>query len=76
MNWAATHGRLTDAGFAAEFALPIDYLKERQGENWSEIRLNVGVQDHDSDGSSASVSWMPFWNHRGDVAGSGTFRRR
>ena len=75
-NWAATHGRLTEKGFAAEFALPISYLVERQGEEWSAIRLNIGVQDHDSDGSSMSVTFSPYWHFRGDVPGSGTFKRR
>ena len=61
-------------GYAFEIAIPIEYAKKQQGDNWQNIRLNVVVQDKDGN-SSTRVLWQPNWSSRDNVAGSGMFYR-
>ena len=68
----------TDDGFAAEFAIPISYLNERQQGQWQRVRLNVSVSDFDRrdarDGATI-LSWRPQWFRPGDHTDSGAFFR-
>lgn len=61
-------------GYAFEVAVPIEYVKEKQGDLWQNLRLNVVIQDKDPN-SSARVMWYPNWSGRDNVAGSGMFFR-
>ena len=61
-------------GYAFEVAIPIEYVKKQQGDNWQNLRLNVVVQDKDAN-SSTRVLWQPNWSSRDNVAGSGIFYR-
>lgn len=61
-------------GYAFEIAIPIEYVKKQQGDNWQNVRLNIVVQDNDAN-SSTRVFWHPNWSSRDNVAGSGMFYR-
>ncbi len=66
----------TDRGVAAEFSIPMSYVKERQGGDWKAVRLNVGAVDFDPDQPGGVVWWMPRWSTPDNFAGSGTFARQ
>lgn len=61
-------------GYAFEIAIPLSYVQKQQGDLWQTIRVNVVVQDKDSDNSSR-VTWQPIWGDRNNVPGSGMFFR-
>jgi predicted alpha/beta superfamily hydrolase len=68
--------RRTSDGYAAEFAIPVSYLRQAQGGMWREFRLNVQVTDWVSTGEpKAELWWQPPWRSMEATAGSGTFRR-
>ncbi|MDX9974378.1 MAG: metallophosphoesterase [FCB group bacterium] len=55
----------TEDGFAAEFAIPVAYLNERQGGDWKQCRLNVAFGDFDRNDMRDGVSllyWRPEWD--------------
>jgi hypothetical protein len=62
------------SGYAFEIAIPIEYVKKQQGDNWQNVRLNVVVQDKDANASTRFL-WHPNWSSRDNVAGSGMFYR-
>ena len=69
--------RPTDTGHQYEMAIPLGYFEERQGPNWRRFRVNVTVDDFDQDvGPLAQLWWQADWRHAGNIAGSGTFRRK
>lgn len=72
--------RSTDTGYAAELAIPVGFLVERQSGPWTGFRLNVSVQDYDARGERhATLWWRPS---RFGLTGvpappaAGTFERR
>lgn len=68
----------TETGFTAEFALPLAYLKERQGGDWSRVRLNIGFSDFDKNETRDGVTilyWRPQWGRAAGAAESGVFLR-
>ncbi len=69
---------LTDRnGYAAEIAVPISYLNERQGENWREVRLNIAQRDVSPVDSTVRIHWwQPDWESRNNINASGTFQRQ
>jgi hypothetical protein len=67
----------TDAGYAAEIAVPASYLNEKQGGEWKAFRLNIAVDDYDQvAGPLRALWWRPDWRSGGNYSGSGTFQRK
>ncbi len=66
----------TDDGYRMEMAVPLDYVRERQGDDWQHLRINVGAQDRDEgEEDRPRISWLPDWWGEGNVVGSGMFWR-
>jgi len=63
-----------DGGYVVEAAIPASYVTALQGEDWTSIRLNIAVNDHDADGN-AQLWWRPSWNSPANYAESGVFAR-
>lgn len=66
--------RATDTGFAAEVAIPMRLLIEKQGVDWDGLRLNIAVDDRDG-GELTQLWWRPDWRTPQTAAGSGRFTR-
>ena len=64
------------SGHNTEIAVPASYLDEERGAAWTELRLNVAVNDYDEAHSGAQLWWKPDWRTEETYSGSGTFRRR
>lgn len=61
-------------GYVMETAIPISYIKERQGEDWKTIRLNVVVQDKDAGETDMPRHlFKPDWRGKNNRIGSGMF---
>ena len=63
--------RRTDTGLAAEIAIPVVWLNDKQGGPWKAVRLDVSMTDVDGE-SKTMLRWRPRWDGSG-IAGSGTF---
>ncbi|MEW6755844.1 MAG: sugar-binding protein, partial [Candidatus Latescibacterota bacterium] len=64
-------------GYVLEMSVPRAYLDGRQGRRWTELRLNVSVDDVDEpNGALAQLCWRPDWRTPEKYAASGTFVRR
>ncbi|MCW5911128.1 MAG: metallophosphoesterase [Cyclobacteriaceae bacterium] len=63
-------------GYAFEVAIPITYVQKLQGNNWQTLRLNVVVQDKDSNSETKRVFWYPNWREGDNIPGSGMFFRK
>lgn len=64
-------------GYVLEAAIPMTYVKERQGDGWRSLRINVSIQDEDPDQKGKPrTSWQPEWRGEKNVLGSGLFFRR
>jgi hypothetical protein len=61
------------SGLVFEAAIPISYIQDRQGRDWQTVRINIVVQDKDSNGDSERITWQPNWREAGNVPGSGMF---
>jgi hypothetical protein len=69
--------KATDKGYRMEFALPLSYLRERQGDDWRTARINLVVQDWDSnDEEKPRYFWQPEWRGAENRVGSGMFFRK
>jgi len=69
--------RATTGGYVMEGAIPLAYVRERQGDDWQTLRVNFVVQDRDSDDQQFSpLSWMPDWRGADNRVGSGMFFRK
>lgn len=69
----------TAAGHNTEVAIPISYLNEKAGKQWSGVRLNVVVNDFDDDFAGFRgdrLWWQPDWRTPDNSWGSGTFQRQ
>ena len=65
-----------DGRYVMEAAIPIRYLRERQGDNWRSIRFNLVVQDRDSGKENwPRHTFMPDWRGDKNFVGSGMFFR-
>jgi predicted alpha/beta superfamily hydrolase len=63
-------------GYLSEVAIPLSYIKERQGENWDGIRLNIYQKKvNPADGSNRRYYWRPDWKSKENYYGSGSFIR-
>ena len=66
----------TNAGYIMETAIPISYLKEKQGVDWKTMRLNFVIQDKDKgEQKSPRYTFKPDWRGRENRVGSGMFFR-
>ncbi len=72
LTWACTRNA---NGYALELAVPVDYFKKLQSD-WRTLRLNIVVQDKDSNGQSKRVFWQPNWRDANTIPGSGMFFRK
>ncbi|MFA6292703.1 MAG: alpha/beta hydrolase-fold protein [Victivallales bacterium] len=66
----------TATGYNAEIAIPISYINEKAGKQWSGIRLNVVVNDLDDDYKGFrgdKLWWLPDWRTPDSTWGAGTF---
>lgn len=64
-----------ETGFITEIAIARSTLDEAQGSEAKLVRVNVAVNDGDSDGQS-QLWWHPDWRTDEDQPGSGTLRLR
>ncbi len=64
----------TKDGYIAEFAVPITYLNDKNKGKWDGFRMNITVDDKDSD-STNQLWWKPDWRRRENIKGSGSFYR-
>ncbi|MDP4201739.1 MAG: alpha/beta hydrolase-fold protein [Bacteroidota bacterium] len=61
-------------GYLSEVAIPLSYIKEKQGENWDGIRLNIYQKKvNPADGSNSRFYWRPDWKSKESYYGSGSF---
>jgi len=68
--------KATDDGYVLEAAIPLSYIKERQGDNWRSLRFNLIVQDRDEDTENwPRYTFMPDWRGGDNYVGSGMFFR-
>ena len=66
----------SDHGYTLETAIPINFIKEKQGENWQTIRCNLVVQDVDAGESQhPGYTFKPDWRGIENRPGSGMFFR-
>ena len=68
-------GLFTDRGHSSEVAVPLEYIIERQGEDWDKVRITVAVDDRDTEDGLCQLWWRPYWSRPGSYPGSGTFVR-
>lgn len=69
---------VTATGHNTEIAIPIAYLNSKAGKPWTDIRINIVVNDLDSNTKGAKVKktwWRPDWRTANDIRGSGNFER-
>ena len=64
--------QVVDSGYFIEMALPIDYIKKRQSEDWKSIRLNLYIDNLD-DKDVTRYWWQPSWRGANNIIGSGMF---
>ncbi len=63
-----------EKGFAFEVAIPISYIQKFQGSNWQTARINIVVQDRDTNSNENSrTTWQPNWRDGSNIPGSGMF---
>ncbi len=69
--------RSAEGGYVLEAGIPLDLIREQQGENWRSVRINVSVQDRDAgEAEFPRYSFMPGWRGSDNRIGSGMFFRR
>jgi hypothetical protein len=58
------------------FALPLEWLREKIGDDLSELRVNIAWTDVDDplNTKPSVLWWQPPWDNPANVPGSGTFR--
>jgi 3',5'-cyclic AMP phosphodiesterase CpdA len=67
----------TPTGHNTEIAIPVSYLNEKRGGEWTQFRLNVAVNDFDEVvGPLKALWWRPDWRYANTFAGSGTFEKK
>ena len=66
----------TEKGYILETAIPMKYIKEKQGENWKSIRFNMVLQDKDpNEKNRPRYLHQPDWRGKENRVGSGMFFR-
>lgn len=66
--------KATEVGYIFEAAIPLAGIAEKYGDTWQQtgMRINVAVNDRDSDGQQAQLWWQPDWRTAENIPGSGT----
>ncbi|RLD68525.1 MAG: hypothetical protein DRI95_02725 [Bacteroidetes bacterium] len=62
----------TNSGYFVEMALPIDYIKKRQSEDWKSLRFNLYIDNLDKK-DVTRYWWQPDWRGSDNIIGSGMF---
>ncbi|MFN2372663.1 MAG: hypothetical protein ABR545_02525, partial [Cyclonatronaceae bacterium] len=64
--------------FVTEVAVPLSWIEEHQGSEWTSIRLNVGWMDHDRpENTKPSILWWrPVWGKDADNEGFSNWYRK
>ena len=66
----------TEKGATLEIAFPLEYVREMNGQDWSNLRLGLGYYDFDSEDENPTTHfWFPAWNSTEDIPGSGMLFR-
>ena len=74
LNWKCL---ARQGGYDFEMAIPISYLKERQGENWQTARINLIVQDQDKgEVEKPRYTFRKDWRGSENRIGSGMFFKK
>jgi hypothetical protein len=71
--------KATAAGHNTEIAIPVAYLNEKAGQSWSDVRVNIVVNDLDKDPKDFrgdKMWWRPDWRDPSNTWGTGTFARQ
>jgi len=66
--------KVIDGGYVLEVAVPMSYIKERQGKNWKTVRFNIRIEDFDSE-EHDGLWFQPEWSSGENRVGSGMFFR-
>ncbi|RLD77610.1 MAG: hypothetical protein DRJ07_14430, partial [Bacteroidetes bacterium] len=62
----------TNSGYFVEMALPIDYIKKGQSEDWKSLRFNLYIDNLDEK-DVTRYWWQPDWRSSDNIIGSGMF---
>ena len=71
--------KATPTGHNTEIAIPFAYLNEKAGKPWTDVRINIVVDDVDKDYKGFKGDrfwWRPDWRSPASIWGSGTFQRQ
>ncbi len=71
--------RVTATGHNTEIAIPVAYLNDKAGKAWTDVRINIVVNDLDKDPKGFrgdKLWWRPDWRNAESIRGSGTFERK
>ena len=66
----------TERSYNVEISAPVSFTVEKQGPDWTAIRINAVATDVDADGSVVKIWWKPSWRGLEDIPASGTFVKR
>ena len=66
---------ITKDGYQIEMAVPVEFMNNEQGSEWSGFRLNINQFDFDSKENKNSIWWQPNWSDEKNYNGSGTFKK-
>lgn len=66
-----------ESGQILEFAYPISQIIKTQGRDWKQVRINIGVMDHDRPENTkpSELWWRPVWSSEQNYERSGIFVR-
>jgi len=70
--------KATPRGYNTEIAIPFSYLDAKAGKPWSDVRVNIAVNDFDDDYKGFNgdkLWWQADWKTPDVIWGSGTFKR-
>ena len=68
--------KANEEGYTFEWAIPLTYIREKQGDDWKSLRFNIMVGDKDSDEEDPRMYfWQPNWRGDENYLGSGMFFR-
>jgi len=62
-------------GFTLELSIPLDYIRQLGGGDWSTVRLNIAYFDRDGKDPRSAIWWKPNWSSDENYIGSGMFFR-
>lgn len=68
--------QVVEGGYVMEAAIPMSYVKEKQGDNWQTARINMIIQDRDAgEDKRPRYRFKKDWRGRENRVGSGMFFR-